>query len=86
MILRRYKLNGLQVKAVSDCIDEVCRICDYKKECNNISGCTLFSTLHLASMTKIEPLTEEKYIKESQKELEYRVSLPTENPFGKRGI
>ena len=80
MILRRYKLNELQVKVVFDCADEVCRICDHKKVCNNISGCALFSTLHLASMTKVEPLTYEKYIEEHKKE-ESEFIRPTENPF-----
>lgn len=80
MILKRYKLNELQVKAVSDCADEVCRICDHRKECKNISGCSLFSILHFASMTKVEPFTDEKYIEEENKTKFESVRL-IENPF-----
>lgn len=80
MILKRYKLNELQFKAVSDCVDEVCRICDYRKKCNNISGCSLFSILHFASMMKVEPFKDEKYIKEENK-TKFESATPIKNQF-----
>lgn len=80
MILKKYKLNELQVKAVSDCVDEVCRICDYRKKCNNISGCSLFSILNFASMTKVEPFADEKNIEENNKTKSASIR-PLENPF-----